>query len=67
MIFDRGMNQDGHKVDGNQHPSCPLVLSETFDGEGDFNEWISHFEDMADLNGWSNEDKLHWLKVRLVK
>ena len=51
--------EEGH---GNQRPTRPLVLPETFDGEGDFDE----FEDVADLNGWSNGDKLRWLKVRLV-
>ena len=43
--------EEGH---GNQRPTRLLVLPETFDGEGDFDEWISHFEDVADLNGWSN-------------
>ena len=55
--------EEGH---GNQRSTCPLVLPETFDGEGDFDKWIRHFEDVADLNGWSNGDKLRWLKVRLV-
>ena len=59
-------NEEGH---GNQLPQCPshpLVLPETFDGDGDFYEWISHFKDVADLNEWSNGDKRRWLKVRLV-
>ena len=58
------MSQDEEA--GNQRPSRPLVLPETFDGEKDFDEWISHFEDVADLNGLSDGDKLCWLKVRLV-
>ena len=62
------MSQEGNEGEGhgNQRPICPLVLPETFNGEGDFDEWISHFEDVADLNGWSDGDKLRWLKVRLV-
>ena len=43
----------------------PLILPETFDKNGDFNEWISQFVDTADLNRWSESDKLWWLKVRL--
>jgi len=31
----------------------PLQLPETFDGKGDFDAWIHHFEDVADLNRWS--------------
>ena len=54
------------EVESNQRPSRPLVLPETFDGERDFDEWISHFEDVADLNGWNDGEKLRWLKVRLV-
>ena len=54
------MSQEGNEREshGNQRPIRPLVLPETFDGEGDFDEWISHFEDVADLNGWSDGDKL---------
>jgi len=48
------------------HRTWPLLLPETFDGNGDFDAWIHHFEDVADLNGWSDEDRLRWLKVRLT-
>ena len=48
-----------------EHRICPLILPDTFNGEGDFDEWISRFEDVADLNKWSDTDKLRWLKVRL--
>ena len=47
-------------------PRRPLLLPETFDGKGDFDAWIHHFQDVADLNGWSDGDKLRWLKVRLT-
>ena len=62
------MSEEGNEGEshGNQRPIRLLVLSETFDGEGDFNKWISHFEDVADLNGWNDGDKLRWLKVKLV-
>lgn len=44
----------------------PLVLPETYSGEGEFSEWIVHFENVAAVNGWSEEAKLVWLKVRLT-
>jgi len=50
---------------GEHHTNCPQILPDTFTGEGDFDEWIDRFEDVADINRWSDADKLRWLKVRL--
>ena len=58
------MSQDEEA--GNQCPSRPLVLPETFDGEKDLDEWISHFEDVADLNGWSDNDNYAGLRLGLL-
>lgn len=44
----------------------PLVLPEVFDGQKSFEEWVSHFENVSAVNGWNDEDKLLWLKVRLT-
>ena len=44
----------------------PLVLPEIFDGDESFTEWICHFESVSDVNGWSDEDKLLWIRVRLT-
>ena len=44
----------------------PLVLPDTFSGEGDFTEWTDHFESVADVNEWDDAEKLRWLKVRLT-
>ena len=44
----------------------PLVLPERFNGTGNFNEWISHFEGIAAINKWTDNDKSLWLKVRLT-
>ena len=49
-------------------PARPLVLPDTFSG-GDgstWSEWKFHFENVATVNAWSEEDKLKWLKVRLT-
>ena len=55
--------KDGSRDKG---PSCPLLISDQFDGETNFDEWMSHFENVAELNGWTDEEKLRWLKVRLI-
>ena len=47
----------------------PVLLPATFSGEGEsrWDEWIEHFESCAEVNKWeSDEDKLKWLRVRLV-
>ena len=44
----------------------PLVLLEKFNGTGNFNEWISHFEGIAAINKWTDNAKSLWLKVWLT-
>ena len=44
----------------------PLVLPEPFSDEGRWEEWLYHFQNMADVNGWDAAQKLKWLKVRLT-
>ena len=44
----------------------PLVLPEIFDGDGSFTDWICHFESVSAVNGWSDQDKLLWIRVRLT-
>ena len=43
-----------------------LVLPEIFNGDGSFTEWICHFESVSAVNGWNDEDKLLWIRVRLM-
>ena len=45
----------------------PLVLPEIFNGDGNFTDWICHFESVAAVNGWSDQDKLLWIRVRLTE
>ena len=45
----------------------PVVMPESFaalDSE-EWDSWISHFEDCAVINGWSNERKAQFLAVRM--
>ena len=48
-------------------PVRPLVLPDTFCGssESNWTDWKCHFDNVASINAWSEEDKLKWLKVRL--
>ena len=42
------------------------MLLEVFSGEGDFDEWISHFESVSAVNGWTDNKNLLWIHVRLT-
>ena len=45
----------------------PVVLPETFNGEKSWDDWIAHFESVADVNEWKEDAaKLKWLQVRLT-
>ena len=45
----------------------PLLLPESYGGEGDWAEWAEHFESIAIVNKWATaEEKLKWLRVRLT-
>ena len=46
----------------------PLIIPDAFQGtaENSWDQWSYHFGNVAEVNGWSAEDKLKWLKVRLT-
>ena len=44
----------------------PIILPDTFSGEGRWDDWAVHFEHCADINRWAEDDKLRFLKVRLI-
>uniref|UniRef100_A0A5S6Q566 CCHC-type domain-containing protein n=1 Tax=Trichuris muris TaxID=70415 RepID=A0A5S6Q566_TRIMR len=39
---------------------------EPFDGSGDWQEWVAAFEVCSEINGWSDRQKLQWLRLRLI-
>ena len=45
----------------------PVVLPDTFTGEASWDEWFCHFENVSDVNGWDDDQKLKFLKVRLME
>ena len=42
------------------------MLPEVFSGDGNFDEWISHFESVSAVNGWTEDENLLWIRVRLT-
>ena len=45
---------------------CPLVLPDPFSGKGNWESWLSHFEDVAAVSSWDDDQKLLWLRVCLT-
>ena len=44
----------------------PLVLLNPFSGDESWDQWIYHFECVAEVNTWDGEQKLKWLKVHMT-
>ncbi len=59
--------QHGGEIGRNQAVSGrPVVLPEVYKGDSSWMDWAEHFENVAAVNGWKEEEKLLWLRVRLV-
>ncbi len=55
--------QRGGEIGRNQAVSgWPVVLPE----DSSWIDWAEHFESVAAANAWQDEEKLLWLRVRLV-
>ena len=57
---------ENNQSTGSQSRARPLVLPEISDGDGSFTDWICHFESVSAVNGWTDDDKILWLRVRLM-
>ena len=44
----------------------PSVIPELFSGDKSWDDWIYHFESVAEVCGWDTDNKLKWLRVRLT-
>jgi len=42
------------------------LIPKTYSSEGNLDDWIAHFENVAAINGWDNAAKLQWLSVRMT-
>ena len=44
----------------------PVVLPDSFSGETSWDQWIYHIDCVAEVNEWTDAQKVKWLKVRLT-
>ena len=44
----------------------PVLTPDPYTGEGSWDDWIDHFESVAEVNKWDDDAKLLWLRVRLT-
>ena len=47
------------------HDVVPL-LPDRFDGNSSIDDWVSHFESLATINGWNEAEKLLWLQAHVI-
>ncbi len=45
----------------------PPVNPKLFSGDKSWDNWIYHFESVAEVCGWDGANKLKWLRVRLTR
>ena len=45
----------------------PVLLPEKFNGNQNFNDWVSHFECTSKINWWNDDQKVLWLRVCMVE
>ena len=43
------------------------VLSQNCTGMEDWDSWVSHFESISAIHGWSDSEKTMWMHIKLVK
>jgi hypothetical protein len=51
--------------------SKPVVLPEPYNGETSWEDWMLHFEDVAAVNEWTNDQKMalcgpHWTSAESI-
>lgn len=46
--------------------SRPVLTPDPYSGEGSWDDWVDHFESVAEVNKWDGAAKLLWLRVRLT-
>ena len=46
--------------------SHPVLTPKAFSGEGSWDDWLDHFESVAEVNKWDKAAKLLWLRVRMT-
>lgn len=46
--------------------TAPVLLPEKFDGNQNFDDWVSHFECVSKINEWNDDQKALWLRARVT-
>ena len=44
----------------------PVLTPDPYSGEGSWDDWVDHFESVAEVNKWDGAAKLLWIRVRLT-
>ena len=66
VIYINDLHTKNNQSTGGQSHTQLLVLPEIFDGDRSFADWICHFKNVSAVNGWSDNDRILWLRVRLT-
>ena len=45
----------------------PTLLPDYYNGNDNFNTWVSHFECVSEINRWTEEEKLLWVCISLKR
>ena len=48
------------------HNSAMSIIPDVYNGETGWDEWITHFDCVARINGWDDDRCLLWLQVRMT-
>ena len=60
------MSKGSESATASRPSDRPVIIPEVYSGEQPWEDWIDQFESIAAINGWNEERKLVWLKVRLT-
>ena len=61
------MSKESESATANRPSDRPLIIPEVYSGEQPWEDRIDQFESIAAINGWNEEKKSVWLKVRLTR
>ena len=61
------MSKRSEPVTASRPSYRPVIIAEIYSGEQPWEDRIDQFESIAAINGWDEEKKLVWLKVRLTR
>ena len=59
---------DSHESTRSVTINRPVITPEPYNGEASsrWDQWIAHFDNVAQINGWDESARILWLQVRLI-